>query len=48
MTKNTFVNEISIGVNNTFISNNSNTNFLALVIKNSPSWKDHITQLIPN
>jgi hypothetical protein len=40
-------NEISIGFNNTFISNTSNTKFLGLVITNSLSWKDHITQLIP-
>jgi hypothetical protein len=44
-TKNTSVNEISIGYNNTFISNTSNTKFLGLVITNS--WKDHITHLIP-
>jgi len=47
MTKNTFVNEISFGFNNTFISNTSNTKFLGLVFTNSLSWKDHITQLIP-
>ena len=47
MTKNTSVNEISIGYNNTFISNTLNTKFLGLVITNSLSWKDHITQLIP-
>ena len=34
-TKNTSVNEISIGYNNTFISNTSNTKFLGLVITNS-------------
>ena len=39
--------EISIGFNNTFISNTSNTKFLGLVITNSLSWMDHITQLIP-
>jgi hypothetical protein len=47
-TKNTSVNEISIGYNNTFISNTSNTKFLGLVITTSLSWKDHITHLIPN
>ena len=30
-----------------FISNISNTKFLGLVITNSLSWKDHITQLTP-
>jgi hypothetical protein len=45
-TKNTSVNEISIGYN-TFILNTSNAKFLGLVITNSLSWKDHITQLIP-
>jgi hypothetical protein len=39
--------EISIGFNNTFISNTLNTKFLGLVITNSLSWMDHITQLIP-
>jgi len=47
MTKNSSVNEISISYNNTFISNTLNTKFLGLVITNSLSWKDHITQLIP-
>jgi len=37
---------MSIGYNNTFIPNTSNTKFLGLVITNSLSWKDHITQLI--
>ena len=46
MTKKTSVHEISIGYNNTFISNTLNTKFLGLVITNSLSWKDHITQLI--
>ena len=46
-TKNTSVNEISIGYNNAFISNTSYTKFLGLVTANSVSWKDHITQLIP-
>jgi len=41
------VNEVSIGYNNTFISNTPNTKFLGLVTTNSLSWKDHITQLIP-
>jgi hypothetical protein len=45
--KKPFVNEISIGFNNTFILNTSNTKFLGLVITNSLSWEDHITQLIP-
>jgi len=40
--------EISISYNNTFILNTSNTKFLGLVIANSLSWKEHITQLIPN
>jgi len=47
MTKNTPINEISISYNNTFILNTSNMKFLGLVIANSLSWKDHITQLIP-
>jgi hypothetical protein len=47
ITKNTSVNEMSIAYNNTFIPNTSNTKFLGLVITNSLSWKDHITQLIP-
>jgi len=46
-TKNTSVNEISIGYNNTCILNTSYTKFLGLVITNSLSWKDHVTQLIP-
>jgi hypothetical protein len=46
-TKNTSVNEISIGCNNTFTSNTTNTKFLGFVIANSLSWKDHITHLIP-
>jgi hypothetical protein len=45
MTKNNPINEISIGYNNTSILNTSNTKFLGLVIANSLSWKDHITQL---
>ena len=44
MTKNTSVDKISIGYNNMFISN---TKFLGIVITNSLSWKDHITQLTP-
>jgi hypothetical protein len=47
MTKNTHINKIYISYNNTFILNTSNTKFLGLVIANSLSWKDHITQLIP-
>jgi hypothetical protein len=46
MTKNTSINEISLGYNNMFISNSPNTKFLGLIITNSLSWKDHITQLI--
>jgi hypothetical protein len=46
MTKNTSINEISLGYNNMFISNTSNAKFLGLIITNSLSWKDHITQLI--
>jgi hypothetical protein len=45
--QNTSVYQISIGYNNTFISNTSYTNFLGLVVTNSLSWKDHVTQLIP-
>jgi len=30
-----------------FISNTSNTKLLGLVITNSLSWSDHITQLTP-
>jgi hypothetical protein len=47
MTKDTHINEIPISYKNTFILNTSNTKFLGLVIANSLSWKDHITQLIP-
>jgi len=47
MTKNTSVDEISIGYNNMLISNTSNKKFLGFVITNSLSWKDHITQLTP-
>jgi hypothetical protein len=47
MTKNTHINKIFISYNNTFILNTSNAKFLGLVIANSLSWKDHITQLIP-
>ena len=47
MTKNISVDEIPIGYNNMFISNTSNVKFLGLVITNSLSWKDHITQLTP-
>jgi len=46
MRKNTPINEISISYNNTSILNTSNMKFLGLVIANSLSWKDHITQLI--
>jgi len=46
MTKSTSVNEICIGYNNTFITNTSNTEFLGLVITNSVTWNDHVTQLI--
>ena len=45
MTKNTSVNEISIGYNNMFTSNTSNTKFPRSVTANFLSWKDHITQL---
>ena len=45
MTKNTSVDDIPIGYNNMFISNTSNIKFIGLVITNSLSWKDHITQL---
>jgi len=47
MTKNTSVDDIPIGYNNMFISNTSNIKFIGLVITNSLSWKDHITQLTP-
>ena len=47
MTKNTFADEMSIGYNNMFISNTLNTKFLGLLITNSLSWNDHITQLTP-
>ena len=39
MTKNSSVDEISIGYNNMFISNTLNTKFLVLVFTNSLSWK---------
>jgi len=45
--QNTSVDEISIGYNNMFIANTSNTKFLGLVITNSLSGKDHITELTP-
>jgi len=38
---------MSIGYSNMFIANTSNTKFLGLVITNSLSWMDHITQLTP-
>jgi len=44
ITKNTFVHEISIGNNTMFTSNTLNTKFVGLVITNSLSWKDHISQ----
>ena len=44
MTKNTSVDEMSIGYNNMFISN---TKFLGLLITNSLCWKAHITELTP-
>ena len=47
MTNSTSVDAIPIGYNNMFISNTSNIKFLASVITNSLSWKDHITQLTP-
>ena len=47
MTKNSSMDEISIGYDNEIISNTSNTKFLEIVIANSLSWKDHITQLTP-
>jgi hypothetical protein len=47
MTKSTSINKISLDYNNMYISNTSNTKFLGLIITNSLSWKDHITQLIP-
>ena len=39
--------KIPIGYDNKFISNTSNIKFLGIVIANSISWKDHITQLPP-
>jgi len=47
ITKNISVDEISIGYNTMFTSNTLNTKFVGLVITNSLSWKDHITQLTP-
>ena len=47
MTKNTPIRDISISHNNMLISKTSNTKFLGLIITDSLSWKDHITQLIP-
>ena len=47
MIKNTPTREIYISYNNTLILNTLNTKFLGLVITNSLSWKDHITQVIP-
>jgi hypothetical protein len=38
MTKNTSINEISLGYNNVFISNTLNTKFLGLIVTNSLSW----------
>jgi hypothetical protein len=47
LTKNIPINKISISYNNMFIMNTWNMEFLGLVIANSLSWKDQLTQLIP-
>jgi hypothetical protein len=39
--------EISIGCNNNFISNSTNTNFLGVIIENTLSWEAHIDHLLP-
>ena len=36
-----------IVISNTLIKNISSTRFLGLIIDNTLSWKDHITEIIP-
>jgi hypothetical protein len=40
-------NEISLSYDNNFISNNTNTQFLGIIIESSLTWKAHISQLVP-
>jgi hypothetical protein len=39
-------NEIIIGYDNNYISNNTDTKFLGLIIDSSLNWKAHILQLL--
>jgi hypothetical protein len=45
--KGTFFHDLTIGYNNKFISNSTNTKFLGIIIENTLSWKAHTDQLIP-
>jgi hypothetical protein len=40
-------NEISLSYHNNFISNNTNTKFLGIIIDSSLTWKTHLSQLLP-
>ena len=44
--KGTVLHEASIGYNNNFISNSTNTKFLGVIIENTLSWKAHIDHLL--
>jgi hypothetical protein len=44
--KGTVLHEVSIGYNNNFISNSTNTKFLGVIIENTLSWKAHIDHLL--
>jgi hypothetical protein len=45
--KGTCFHDLTIGYNNKFISNSTNTKLLGIIIENMLSWKAHIDQLIP-
>jgi hypothetical protein len=45
--KGAVLHEASIGYNNNFISNSTNTNFLGVIIENTLSWEAHIYHLLP-
>jgi hypothetical protein len=45
--KGTVLHEASIGYNNNFISNCTNTNFLGVIIESTLSWEAHIDHLLP-
>jgi hypothetical protein len=47
-TRSTLNNVVSVSYNNNFISNNTNTKFLGLVLESSCIWKAHIFQLCLN